>query len=187
MIVKPIAMKQLIILMACALATTWAHAQEKKVLVAYFSCTGHTEAVAKAIAQATQATLYRIQAQPAYTAADLDWHNQQSRSSREMDNPASRPALADKHARAETYDVIFLGYPIWWNQCPRLINTFVESYDLKGKTVVPFATSGSSSIQNSTQELTKNYVGINWQTGRLCNDGMTAAVKWAEKVVKMQK
>jgi hypothetical protein len=96
----------------------------------------------------------------------------------------SRPGLADKNAQAETYDILFLGYPIWWNQSPRIINTFIESYNLKGKTVIPFATSGSSSIQNSTNLLKKQYSDINWQTGRLLNNGSPDAIKWAEEVVK---
>lgn len=179
-------MKRLILMIACVLSVTLTYAQEKKVLVAYFSCTGNTETVAKAIAQATGATLYRIQPQQAYTSADLDWRDKQSRSSKEMENAASRPALADKDAKVEAYDVILLGYPIWWNQCPRIINTFIESYNLKGETIIPFATSGSSSIQNSVDELKKQYGEINWQAGRLCNDGASNAVKWAEEVLKVK-
>ena len=179
-------MKQLILILACVLAGTFTHAQEKKVLVAYFSCTGNTETVAKAIAQATHATLYRIQAEKVYSAADLDWQDKQSRSSIEMGSTTSRPVLADKNAQAESYDVLFLGYPIWWNQSPRIINTFNESYNLKGKTVIPFATSGSSSIQNSTNLLKKQYSDINWQTGRLLNNGTPDAIKWAEGIVKAQ-
>lgn len=179
-------MKQLILMMTCILSATFAYAQEKKVLVAYFSCTGHTETVAKALAQATGAALYRIRAAQPYSSADLDWHDKQSRSSQEMNNPASRPALADTEAGAETYDVIFLGYPIWWNQCPRIVNTFVESYGLKGKTIIPFATSGSSSILNSTKELKKHYGDIDWQTGRLCNDEISKAVKWAKEAINIR-
>lgn len=177
-------MKRLILILVCILSVTCIYAQEKKILVAYFSCTGHTETVAEAIAGATGATLYRIQPEKAYSSADLDWHDTQSRSSLEMNNAASRPALADKNAQAETYDVIFLGYPIWWNQSPRIINTFIESYNLKGKTVVPFATSGSSSIQNSADELKKLYGDIHWHAGKLCNDGTAEAVKWAQEEVK---
>ncbi|NDW13470.1 flavodoxin [Bacteroides sp. 214] len=179
-------MKHLIITIMCVLSATWIYAQEKKVMVAYFSCTGNTETVAKAIAQATDATLYRIQPQTAYSSADLDWRNKESRSSKEMNDAASRPALADKNAKAETYDVIFLGYPIWWNLCPRIINTFIESYKLDGKTVIPFATSGSSSIQNSVKELKEQYNKINWHTGKLFNDGTSGVKKWAEEVIAVQ-
>lgn len=176
-------MKRLLLIAACALSVTWAHAQEKKVLVAYFSCTGNTETVAKAIAGATGAELYRIRPQKAYSSADLDWRNEQSRSSREMNDPALRPALADRNARAQTYDVIFLGYPIWWNRNPSIIDTFLESYDLSGKTVIPFATSGSSSIQNSLKVLKEQYGKIKWQTGRLFNGNASDAAKWAKEVL----
>lgn len=177
-------MKRLILILVCILSVTWAYAQEKKVLVAYFSCTGTTETVAKAISEATGAALYRIQPEKPYSSADLDWHDKQSRSSVEMNDAASRPALADKNAQAETYDVIFLGYPIWWNQCPRIINTFIESYNLKGKTVIPFVTSGSSSIDNSANELKKQYGDIHWQAGRRCNDGAAEAIQWAKEVIQ---
>lgn len=177
-------MKRLISLIVCVLSVTWTYAQEKKVLVAYFSCTGNTETVAKAIAEATDAVLYRIQPQQPYSSADLNWRDTESRSSKEMNDAASRPVLADTKAQTETYDLIFLGYPIWWNQCPRIIHTFIESYDLKGKPVIPFATSGSSSIQNSTNELKKQYGDIHWRTGKLCNNGTGEAVKWAEAEVR---
>lgn len=180
-------MKRLILIVACVLCASFTYAQDKKVLVAYFSCTGNTETVAEAIARATDAALYRIRPQEAYSSADIDWRDAQSRSSKEMDNPEARPALADKEARAESYDVIFLGYPIWWDQCPRIINTFIESYNLEGKTVVPFATSGSSSIQNSVRELKKQYGNIGWHAGKLLNDGGDDAVKWAEEIIEIQK
>lgn len=179
-------MKHLILIIMCVLSVTLTFAQEKKVMVAYFSCTGNTETVAKAIAQATGATLYQIQPQTAYSSADLDWRNKESRSSEEMGDAASRPALANNNARAETYDVIFLGYPIWWNLCPRIINTFIESYNLNGKDVIPFATSGSSSIQNSVKELKEQYGKINWHTGKLFNDGTSGVKKWAEEVIAAQ-
>ncbi|WP_370458778.1 flavodoxin [Dysgonomonas sp. 520] len=170
----------------CVLSATLTYAQEKKVMVAYFSCTGNTEIVAKAIAQATDATLYRIQPQTAYSSADLDWRDKESRSSKEMSDIGSRPALADKNAKAETYDVIFLGYPIWWNVCPHIINTFIECYKLDGKTVIPFATSGSSTIENSVKELKQQYNKINWHTGKLFNDGTACVKEWAEKVIAVQ-
>lgn len=177
-------MKRLILIIACALSVAMAQAEEKKIMVAYFSATGNTETVAKAIAEATGATLYRIQPKVAYTSADLNWRNDQSRASREMADPASRPALADLDAQAADYDTIFLGYPIWWNRCPSIVNTFIESYTLDGKTVIPFATSGSSSIQNSMKVLKEQYGKINWQTGRLLNGGASEAAKWAEETIK---
>lgn len=113
-----------------------------KVLVAYFSCTGTTETAAKAVAEATGGTLYRIRPAKDYTAADLDWRDKSSRSSVEMADPASRPALADSSAAVGRYDVVFLGYPVWWDQCPRIVYTFMEAYDFDGKRVVPFAQLG---------------------------------------------
>lgn len=158
-------------------------AQERKILVAYFSCTGNTERVAKAIAQATSGTLYRITPQKAYTSADLDWRNSQSRSNKEMNDEKTRPALADKAAKAGTYDIVFLGYPIWWDKCPRIIQTFIESYPLNGKKIVPFATSGSSSITNSITMLSR-YDNIVWQPGKLLNSGTANAARWAKQVIQ---
>lgn len=135
---------------------------KQKVLVAYFSCTGNIERVAKAIAKEVDGTLYPITPAAPYTDADLNWHNDKSRSSVEMNDEQARPALKDKSADAEAYDVIYLGFPIWWDLCPRIVNTFLEAYQLDGKTVVPFATSGSSSIANSVNELKKKYPSIRW-------------------------
>lgn len=139
---------------------------KQKVLVAYFSCTGNTERVAKAIAKETDGTLYRITPAAPYTDADLNWHNDKSRSSVEMNDENVRPAQKEQSAKAEEYDVIYLGYPIWWDLCPRIVNTFLEAYRLDGKTVIPFATSGSSSITNSVKELKKKYPAIRWQAGK---------------------
>lgn len=151
---------------------------KQKVLVAYFSCTGNTERVAKAIAEETDGTLYQITPAVPYTDTDLDWQNDKSRSSIEMNDEDSRPALKDKSAKAEIYDVIYLGYPIWWDLCPRIVNTFLETYQLEGKTVVPFATSGSSSITNSVNDLKKKYPAIRWQSGKRLTD-TTDASRWA--------
>ncbi|MBQ7661711.1 MAG: NAD(P)H-dependent oxidoreductase [Clostridia bacterium] len=116
----------------------------KKPLVAYFSASGTTAAVAKRLAAAAHADLYEIKPRVPYTAADLNWMDKQSRSSVEMRDPSSRPALADKDADVASHDVVFLGFPIWWYVAPTIINTFLESYDFSGKTVVLFATSGGS-------------------------------------------
>lgn len=113
--------------------------------------------------------LFAIEPKSPYTRADLDWHDEQSRSSIEMNNVKSRPALKGLKANMADYDVVFLGYPIWWNCAPRIINTFIESHNLKGKTIIPFATSGSSSISNSVTELKKAYPNLDWQTGKLLN------------------
>lgn len=141
---------------------------EKKVLVAYFSATGTTARAAGKLAQVTDGELYAITPATAYTSADLDWHDKGSRSSVEMNDPKSRPAIKEKKDVA-AYDVVFIGYPIWWNLAPRIINTFIENHDLKGKTVIPFATSGGSSISNSAAALKKAYPGLNWKAGKLLN------------------
>ena len=142
---------------------------ENKPLVVYFSATGTTAKAARTIAEVTGGTLYEIVPQQAYTSDDLDWNDRQSRSSVEMNNPQARPALKDTKLDIAAYNVVFIGYPIWWDQAPRIINTFIESHDLKGKTLVPFATSGGSGIGNSVKELRKAYPDLEWQDGKLLN------------------
>lgn len=124
-----------------------------KKLVAYFSASGVTAGLAKKLAAAVDADIYEIKPAVPYTSADLDWQNKQSRSSVEMSDLSSRPALADSSANIAGYDVIFIGFPIWWYVAPTIINTFLESYDFSGKTVVPFATSGSSGIGETNKKL----------------------------------
>ena len=116
----------------------------KKALVAYFSASGVTAKAAKALAQAAGADLYEIKPAIPYTKADLNWTDKTSRSSVEMQDPSSRPALADQTAQIANYDVVCLGFPIWWYVAPTIINSFLESYDFAGKTIVLFATSGGS-------------------------------------------
>ena len=140
-----------------------------KTLVAYFSATGTTAQVAKDIADLTGGTLYEIAPKSAYTSADLDWNNKQSRSSVEMNDPQARPELKTTATDLSTYDTIFIGYPIWWNLTPRIINTFIESHDLKGKTLISFATSGGSGVNNSVNELKKTYPDLKWKDGKLLN------------------
>ena len=136
-----------------------AYAQNEKrmqtlneVLIVYFSATHTTAKVAHMIANITGGTLYEITPQRIYTSEDLDWNNKMSRSSIEMKNPAARPTLHGTKLNISGYNVIFIGYPIWWNQAPRIVNTFIESYSLEGKILVPFATSGGSGIDNSVKE-----------------------------------
>lgn len=126
---------------------------DKKSLVAYFSATGTTKRVAEALAKAAGADIYEIKPAVPYTKADLDWTDNKSRSSLEMNDVASRPAIADKDADIENYEVIFLGFPIWWYVAPAIINTFLESYDFSGKTVVLFATSGGSGLGKTAEKL----------------------------------
>lgn len=142
---------------------------ENKALVAYFSASGVTERVAQMIAKATDGELYEIKPQTRYSDADLDWTDKTSRCCKENDDPSSRPAIVKDKANLDEYDVIYLGYPNWWNMAPRIINSFVEAYNLKGKTVIPFMTSGGSRIENSVKLLKKDYPEVNWQAGRLLN------------------
>lgn len=157
---------------------------DKKILVAYFSCTGTTEKVANAIAETVGGTLYRITPAKAYTSADLNWNNKSSRSSVEMADEKSRPELGGDVLDLKDYDVVFLGYPIWWDLCPRPVNTFLEKYDFCGKTVIPFATSGSSSITGSVKQFKKLYPEIEWKEGRLCNGSTKQAGDWAKQAIE---
>jgi flavodoxin len=135
----------------------------KKVLVAYFSASGVTEGVAKQLAEVTGGDLHNIQPAQPYTDADLDWRDKQSRSSVEMKDKSSRPAITNKLANMQDYDVVYVGFPIWWYTAPTIINTFMESYDFKGKTVIPFATSGGSSIKKACEDLKTAYPEVNWK------------------------
>lgn len=124
-----------------------------KKLVAYFSASGVTAAVAENLAEAAGADLYEIKPEVPYTKEDLNWMDKQSRSSVEMKEKSSRPAIADRDAQVENYDTVFIGFPIWWYVAPTIINTFLESYDFSGKTIILFATSGSSGFGNTVEEL----------------------------------
>ena len=115
-----------------------------KKLVAYFSASGTTAKVAKTLAEAAGADLYEIKPATPYTRADLNWTDKKARSTVEMNDRAFRPAIADRNARVENYDTIFVGFPVWWYVAPTIINTFLESYDFSNKTVILFATSGGS-------------------------------------------
>lgn len=156
-------------LTACAQKKQTAKPANHKVLVAYFSATGTTKAVAGKIAAATGGTLHEIATAKPYTAADLDWRNDKSRSSVEMHSATARPVLKTKKFNASTYDVIYIGFPIWWDLAPRAVNTFIESASLNGKKVILFATSGGSTINNSAKELKKAYPAINWGGAALLN------------------
>ena len=124
-----------------------------KKLVAYFSASGNTARLAKNLAEAAGADLYEIKPAVPYTSADLNWQNKQSRSSVEMNDKSFRPALADTNAKITDNDTIFVGFPVWWYTAPTIINTFLESYDFSGKTIVLFATSGGSSIVGTAKAL----------------------------------
>lgn len=140
-----------------------------KKLVAYFSASGVTADVAARLAKVAGADLFEIKPEVPYTAADLDWTNKKSRSTIEMNDPASRPAIKEKLANMSDYDVIFVGFPIWWYVAPTIINTFLESYDFAGKTVVPFATSGGSGMGKTVAVLEKVAPKANFKPGKLLN------------------
>ncbi len=138
-----------------------------KKLVAYFSASGVTAKVANALAEALGATLYEIKPEIPYTAADLDWMNKQSRSSVEMSDKSSRPAIKDKLDNMADYDVIYLGFPIWWYVAPTIINTFLESYDMSGKTIILFATSGGSGFGKTVEALKCSCPNFNIMEGKI--------------------
>ena len=138
-------------------------------LVAYFSASGNTAKAAKALAKAAGADLYEIKPAVPYTGADLNWMDKGSRSSVEMNDKNSRPALADTDAPVAEHDVIFLGFPIWWYTAPTIINTFLERYDFSGKTIVLFATSGGSGLGSTAAALQSSAPGARILNGRLLN------------------
>ena len=141
----------------------------RKILVAYFSASGVTASAAKMLAKAMDADLYEIMPEVPYTRADLDWTNKKSRSSIEMNDLKSRPAIAGKISNMEEYDVIFVGFPIWWYVAPTIINTFLESYDLTGKTIIPFATSGGSGMGKTNENLLPSCQGATLLQGKMLN------------------
>lgn len=140
----------------------------RKKLVAYFSASGVTKSAAQRLAKASGADLFEIKPAQPYSRADLDWTNKKSRSSVEMSSPDSRPEIAEKLDNMADYDVVFVGFPIWWYVAPTIINTFLESYDFSGKTVIPFATSGGSSM-GKTEEVLHRICPANWKSGRVLN------------------
>lgn len=158
-------------LTACAQkkGTTMTESEDQKILVAYFSATGTTRHTAGQLAEVMGADLHEIKPETAYTSEDLNWNNPQSRSSVEMHNLSYRPPVTGKLENMADYDVVFVGFPIWWYTAPTIINTFMESYDFKGKTIIPFATSGGSTIQKSCDDLKQAYPDLNWKPGRLLN------------------
>ena len=140
-------------------------ATKKSTLVAYFSASdAHiTAQVAKTLAEATDADLFEIVPEQIYSAEDLDWHNEQSRSTIEMKDSTARPGVASKVENMDQYTTIYVGFPIWWYTAPRIVNTFLEQYDLTGKTIIPFATSGGSDMGKSGEDLKKaSAPNANW-------------------------
>ena len=137
-----------------------------KKLVSYFSATGTTKKLAQNLAEVLDADLFEIKPAIPYTEQDLDWTDKNSRSSVEMKNPNSRPEILEKLSNIDVYDVIFIGFPIWWYVAPTIINSFLEQYDLKGKIIVPFATSGGSGMGQTNKVLEKSCKGAKLLEGK---------------------
>lgn len=153
-----------------------------KKLVAYFSASGTTAKVAESLAEAIGADIFEIAPEVPYTPADLDWMDKKSRSTIEMQNPTSRPAIAAKRDHMADYDTIFLGFPIWWYVTPTIINTFLESHDLTGKTIVPFATSGGSGMGKTNEKLLPSCPGAKLLEGKVfkSSTGKAELAKWVD-------
>lgn len=151
-------------------------------LVAYFSASGVTAKVAEKLSEAIGADLYAIEPEVPYTKADLDWMDKKSRSTIEMNNPASRPAIAGKRDNMNDYDTVFVGFPIWWYVAPTIINTFLESYDLTDKTIIPFATSGGIDMGKTNEKLLPSCKGAKLLNGKVFKASVSGAdlAKWAE-------
>ncbi len=146
-----------------------------KILVAYFSASGVTAKVAKKLADVASADLFEIQPKVPYTNADLNWRDQQSRSSLEMKDPSSRPEIQNRVTNMDAYDVVFVGFPIWWYVAPTIVQTFLESYDFHGKTVIPFATSGGSGM-GKTVDILKTSCNGKVLPGKMLNGSVSKDV-----------
>ena len=146
-----------------------------KTLVAYFSASGVTERVAQTLAEAADADLFEIAPTQPYSSADLDWTNKKSRSTIEMNDESCRPEIAGAVESMAAYDIVFVGFPVWWYVEPRIIDTFLEAYDFAGKTIVPFATSGGSGLGKAPARMQKIAAGSNVLSGKLLNGRPDAA------------
>ena len=155
-----------------------------KTLIAYFSASGTTAKAAKKLSEAIGADLYEIRPAVPYTEEDLNWMDKKSRSSIEMNDRSFRPELADHDADIAAYDKIFLGFPIWWYVAPTIINSFLESYDFSGKTIILFATSGGSRFGKTASELMKSCPGAVVKEGKMLNGNFSAESlkEWAESM-----
>ena len=155
-----------------------------KTLVAYFSASGVTEKKAQILAQVTGGDLFEIEPAVPYTSADLNWMDKKSRSTLEMNDPSSRPEIAKKVADMDAYDTVYVGFPVWWYVEPSIINTFLESYDFSGKTVVPFCTSGGSGTGKMDAVMHGVCKGsVNWKPAKLVNGFDAGKMKaWVESL-----
>lgn len=158
-----------------------------KKLVAYFSATGNTRELAEKLASLTGADLHEIRPKIPYTASDLDWNDERSRSTLEMKSKISRPEVENRVSDMEKYDVIYVAFPIWWYVAPRIINTFLEQYDLSGKVVVPVATSGGSGMGNTNKELSPSCMGAILKEGGVFSviSGGEDLKIWAEDTISL--
>ena len=154
-------------------------------LVAYFSASGITAKVAEKLSEAIGADLHAIEPEVPYTEADLNWKDKHSRSTIEMLDPTSRPKIAYKRDNMEDYDTIFVGFPIWWYVAPTIINTFLESYDFAGKTIIPFATSGGSGMGDTNEKLKPSCPNSTLLEGRILKLTDTSAelASWADNLI----
>ena len=157
----------------------------KKVLVAVFSASGTTRAVGEEIARTAGADFYEIVPKKIYTSTDLNWMNKKSRSSVEMSDPSARPEISGTVANMASYDTVIVGFPIWWGVAPRIIDTFLESYDFSGKKIIPFCTSGGSGVGKSDIALHKDVSGeVRWAKGRQINRPNEAEIRrWLDEVL----
>lgn len=155
-----------------------------RTLVAYFSASGVTAKVAERLAETIGADIFAIEPEVPYTKADLDWMDKTSRSTIEMNDPSSRPAIARKRDNMEDYDTIFVGFPIWWYVAPTIINTFLENYDLTEKTIIPFATSGGSGMGKTNEKLLPSCKGARLLEGKVLESNASAVElrKWVETI-----
>lgn len=156
-----------------------------KVLVAYFSASGVTAKVAENLADAIGADIFSIEPETPYTKADLNWNDKNSRSSREMNDLSFRPAIKAKRDNMDDYETIFVGFPVWWYIAPTIINTFLESYDLSGKTIIPFATSGGSGMGRTNEKLRQSCKGARLLEGKVfkSNAGKVELSAWADGLI----
>lgn len=152
-----------------------------KTLVAYFSASGVTARVAKEVADAAGVDLYEIRPAQPYSPGDLDWMDKKSRSTLEMNDPACRPAIDGQVNGMDQYDTILIGFPIWWYVEPRIVDTFLDSYDFSGKTLIPFATSGGSGISKAQKSLQEHCPAANWKQGQLLNGSNIAG--WVKNIL----
>ena len=156
---------------------------QRNTIVVYFSATGNTHSIAESIANGLSADIYAIVPKNTYSDADLDYNDNNSRSTLEMNDVSARPEILGTIGNFEQYDTVFLGYPIWWGEAPRILDTFVESYDFTGKTIIPFCTSASSGIGSSADTLEELAGTGNWMNGQRFNESESAdkVLEWAKQ------